>query len=181
MSGEPQVFEYAVLRVIPRVDRGETMNAGILLYCRPLRYLGARVHLDAGLLLTLEPEADVAGVGRALAAIAEVCDAKAGDAQARRAEIRGAGGLGAGGLGDEAEGDEAEGDEAEGAEAGGAEVRGSRSAGGAAGLQDIGRRFRWLTAPRSTVVQAGPVHTGLTRDPDAEIGRLLRTLVLRPR
>jgi hypothetical protein len=57
------------------------------------------------------------------------------------------------------------------------------SAGGAgpAAGQDIGRRFRWLTAPRSTVVQAGPVHTGLTRDPDAEIDALLRALVLRPR
>jgi hypothetical protein len=144
MTGEVQVFEYAVLRVIPRVDRGEAMNAGILLYCRPLRYLGARVHLDSALLLALEPEADVAGVGRALAAIAAVCDAAVGDAQARRAEIRG-------------------------------------TPGRSAETQDIGRRFRWLTAPRSTVVQAGPVHTGLTGDPDAEIGRLLRTLVLRPR
>ncbi|MGH3410459.1 MAG: DUF3037 domain-containing protein, partial [Streptosporangiaceae bacterium] len=52
---------------------------------------------------------------------------------------------------------------------------------GPAGQEDIGRRFRWLTAPRSTVVQAGPVHTGLTSDPEAEIERLLRELVLRPR
>src|SRR5262249_19439356 len=59
---EPQVFEYAVLRVIPRVDRGEAMNAGVLLYCRPLRYLGARIALDAELLLALDPAADVAGV-----------------------------------------------------------------------------------------------------------------------
>ena len=127
---EPQVFEYAVLRVIPRVDRGEAMNAGVLLYCRPLRYLGARIALDAELLLALDPAADVAGVERALAATAAVCGGEAG---------------------------------------------------GPAGAQDIGRRFRWLTAPRSTVVQAGPVHTGLTRDPEAEIARLLRELVLRPR
>ena len=52
---------------------------------------------------------------------------------------------------------------------------------GPATAQDIGRRFRWLTAPRSTVVQAGPVHTGLTCDPGAEIDSLLRALVLRPR
>lgn len=131
-------FEYAVLRVIPRVDRGEAMNAGILLYCRPLRYLGARVDLDVGLLLALEPAADVPGVQRALAAIAGVCaGADTGDPGAADP--------------------------------------------GPAGSEDIGRRFRWLTAPRSTVVQAGPVHTGLTRDPDAEIGRLLRALVLRPR
>ena len=132
-------FEYAVLRVIPRVDRGEAMNAGILLYCRPLRYLGARVDLDVGLLLALEPEADVPGVQRALAAIAGVCAGAAPDGPGAAADP------------------------------------------GPAGSEDIGRRFRWLTAPRSTVVQAGPVHTGLTRDPDAEIGRLLRALVLRPR
>jgi hypothetical protein len=125
-----EAFEYAVLRVIPRVDRGEAMNAGIVLYCRPRRYLGVRLALDEGVLLALDPEADVPGVQRALAAMEQVC--------------------GAGG------------------------------AGPAAG-QDIGRRFRWLTAPRSTVVQAGAVHTGLTRDPDAEIEALLRAQVLRPR
>jgi Protein of unknown function (DUF3037) len=142
MTGGAEVFEYAVLRVIPRVDRGEAMDAGILLYCRPLRYLGARVALDTDLLLALEPEADVAGVERALAAAAEVCRPGA--------DGTGPGGPGPGGP-------------------------------GPAGQQDIGRRFRWLTAPRSTVVQAGPVHTGLTRDPEAEIDRLLRALVLRPR
>jgi hypothetical protein len=125
-----EAFEYAVLRVIPRVDRGETMNAGIVLYCRPRRYLGVRLALDEGVLLALDPEADVAGVHRALAAVAQVC---------------------------------------------------GEPGAGPAGAQDIGRRFRWLTAPRSTVVQAGPVHTGLTRDPDAEIDGLLRALVLRSR
>ena len=144
MTGEPQAFEYAVLRVVPRVDRGEVMNAGILLYCRPLRYLGARVALDTALLLALDPEADVAGVSRALAAAAEVCGAGSGGPVAS--------GPGASGAGP-----------------------------GPAGRQDIGRRFGWLTAPRSTVVQAGPVHTGLTRDPDAEIERLLQALVMRPR
>ena len=49
---------------------------------------------------------------------------------------------------------------------------------GAAGREALGSRFRWLTAPRSTVVQPGPVHTGLTDDPDAEADRLLGLLVL---
>lgn len=44
--------------------------------------------------------------------------------------------------------------------------------------EEIGPRFRWLTAPRSTVVQPGPIHTGLTSDPDADADRLLRLLVL---
>lgn len=55
-------------------------------------------------------------------------------------------------------------------------------AGGDAAYQaagdDAGRRFRWLIAPRSTVVQPGPVHTGLTDDPEAEADRLLHQLVL---
>ena len=42
-----------------------------------------------------------------------------------------------------------------------------------------GERFRWLTAPRSTVLQPGPVHTGLTGDPEAEIDRLVARLVRR--
>ena len=40
---------------------------------------------------------------------------------------------------------------------------------GEAGLADAGRRFRWLTAPRSVVIQPGPVHTGVTEDPEAEL------------
>ena len=122
------VFEYALLRVVPRVDRGELMNAGVLLYCRPLDYLGARVHLDVDRLRALDPTADVVAVERALRAAADVC-AAAPDA-------------------------------------------------GPAAREDLGRRFRWLTAPRSTVVQPGPVHTGLTADPDADADRLLRLLVL---
>lgn len=50
-------------------------------------------------------------------------------------------------------------------------------AAGQAGGDDPGRRFRWLIAPRSTVVQPGPVHTGLTADPKAEADRLLDLLV----
>ena len=49
---------------------------------------------------------------------------------------------------------------------------------GPAGEEDRGRRFRWLTAPRSTVVQPGPVHTGLTEDPETDLERLLQVLVL---
>jgi hypothetical protein len=52
------------------------------------------------------------------------------------------------------------------------------SGAGPAGDEDPGRRFRWLTAPRSTVVQPGPVHTGLTADPDAEADRLMALLIL---
>ena len=49
---------------------------------------------------------------------------------------------------------------------------------GPSAQESLGQRFRWLTAPRSTVVQPGPVHTGLTNDPDAELDRLMQVLVL---
>lgn len=123
-----QPFEYAVLRVVPRVERGELINAGVLLYCRAFDYLAAETHLDAGRLRALDPGADLAAIGRALQSAADVC-------------------AGADGSGPVA-------------------------------AEDFGKRFRWLTAPRSTVVQPGPVHTGLTTDPAADLTRLMRTLVL---
>jgi hypothetical protein len=118
-------FEYAVLRVVPRVERGEAINAGVLVYSQAAEFLGARVQLDEGRLRAIDPHADVAAIEAALRAAAETCDGT---------------GTGAG--------------------------------------EDIGRRFRWLTAPRSTVVQPGPVHTGLTADVTAEPDRLLALLVL---
>lgn len=126
MTGR-QSFEYAILRVVPRVERGEAINGGVLLYCRAMDYLAAETHLDADRLRALDPRADVAGISRALASAADVC----------------AGGPSAGPV----------------------------------GAEDLGKRFRWLTAPRSTVVQPGPVHTGLTTDPAADMARLMRTLV----
>ncbi|MBD3009678.1 MULTISPECIES: DUF3037 domain-containing protein [unclassified Streptomyces] len=121
------VFEYAVLRVVPRVERGEQINAGVVVYCRATSFVAARVHLDEDRLRALDPEADVPAVRAALRAVECVCG-------------------------------------------------GGERAGQAAG-EDAGRRFRWLVAPRSTVVQPGPVHTGLTADAEAEVERLLDLLV----
>lgn len=121
------VFEYALLRVVPRVERGECFNAGVVVYCRARSFVAARTHLDTAKLTVLDPAADVAGVRAALRAVEGVC-------------------------------------------------LGGDDAGQAAG-DDAGRRFRWLIAPRSTVVQPGPVHTGLTLDPEAEVERLLDLLV----
>ena len=56
MSAHP--FQYAVVRVVPRVERGEFLNAGVILLCRPKRFLGARVELDRGRLAALAPEVD---------------------------------------------------------------------------------------------------------------------------
>jgi hypothetical protein len=126
-TDDREVFEYALLRVVPRVERGECINAGVLVYCRAKAYVGVRTHLDEARLRALDPDADVAGVRAALHAVEGVC----------------AGGEGA----------------------------------GQAARDDAGRRFRWLIAPRSTVVQPGPVHTGLTIAPAAEPERLLDLLV----
>jgi hypothetical protein len=121
------VFEYALVRVVPRIERGEMINAGVLVYCRAQGFVGARGHLDEARLRCLDAGVDVGAVRAALRGYQEVC-------------------------------------------AGGAEA-------GQAGGDDPGRRFRWLTAPRSTIVQPGPIHTGLTGDPGGEADRLLDLLV----
>ncbi|MGW0909050.1 DUF3037 domain-containing protein [Streptomyces sp. NPDC002853] len=121
------VFEYALVRVVPRMERGEQFNAGVVVYCRARSFVAARTHLDEGKLRALDPEADLGGIRAALGAVERIC-------------------------------------------------AGGEAAGQAAG-DDAGRRFRWLIAPRSTVVQPGPVHTGLTADPAAEVDRLLDLLV----
>ncbi|MFD3517961.1 DUF3037 domain-containing protein [Streptomyces sp. NPDC058657] len=126
-AAQRHVFEYALVRVVPRVERGEMFNAGVMVYCRAKSYAAALTHLDERKLLALDPQADVTGVRAALGAVEGVCG-------------------------------------------------GGDPAGQAAG-DDPGRRFRWLSAPRSAVVQPGPVHTGLTADPAAELERLFEVLV----
>lgn len=71
---ERDVFEYALLRVVPRVERGECFNAGVLVYCRAKSFVAARTHLDENKLKTLDPHADVVGVRAALRAVEGVCD-----------------------------------------------------------------------------------------------------------
>jgi hypothetical protein len=65
-------FQYAVVRVVPRVERGESLNAGVILLCRPKRFLAARVGLDAGRLRALAPDVDPAAIETHLAAIERV-------------------------------------------------------------------------------------------------------------
>ncbi|MER6984227.1 DUF3037 domain-containing protein, partial [Streptomyces carpinensis] len=71
-GGDRDVFEYALLRVVPRVERGECINAGVIVYCRARSYVGARTHLDEARLLALDAVADVAGVRAALRAVESV-------------------------------------------------------------------------------------------------------------
>ncbi|MEV1329287.1 DUF3037 domain-containing protein [Micromonospora costi] len=117
-------FEYAVIRLVPRVERGEQINVGVILYCQALGFLGARTHLDADRVRAFAPDVDLAAVGGALDSWDRTC-----------------------------------------------------SGSGPARQMTPGERFRWLVAPRSTMLQAGPVHMGLTADPAAELDRLLDILV----
>jgi hypothetical protein len=65
-------FEYAIVQVVPRVERGEAFNAGIVLMCRPRRFLGARTELDEALLVAMRPDCDPEIVRAHLAAIEAV-------------------------------------------------------------------------------------------------------------
>jgi Protein of unknown function (DUF3037) len=118
-----EVFEHALVRVVPRVERGEAINVGVIVYSHRYRYLAVQIELDVARLLAIDPAADVDAVRSALSAFERACT--------------------------------------EGPLAG----------------RPLGERFRWLTAPRSTIVQPGPVHSGLTSDPAAELTHLLDTLV----
>ena len=123
-------FEYVLLRVVPRVERGEFINAGVVLYCQEARFLDARIYLSPERLRNLDPRLNPETVRAHLEAARRVC-------------------------------------------AGGPEA-------GAVGLLPPVQRFGWLAAPRSTVVQPGPVHTGLAEDPREALERLLETMVRPP-
>ena len=118
-----EIFEYALIRVVPRIDRGEAINVGVIVYSKSFRYLKTRIDVNESRLRALDPGADIDAVRGALSAFTRACT--------------------------------------EGPLAG----------------QALGERFRWLTAPRSAIVQPGPVHAGITDDPGADLDRLFATLV----
>lgn len=124
-----QPYEWAAVRVVPRVERGEYVNAGVVVYCQQLDYLAVALGWDPDRARALDPALDVDAVRRHLAAIEDLC------------------------AGDPTAGPNAD--------------------------RPPGDRFRWLAAPRSTVVQLSPVHTGLTPDPAADLARL-HTVMVRP-
>jgi hypothetical protein len=65
-------FQYAIVRVVPRVDRGESFNGGVVLLCRERRFVGARTRLDPGRLAALAPDLDPALVVAHLEAIERI-------------------------------------------------------------------------------------------------------------
>jgi hypothetical protein len=121
-------FSYAVYRVVPRVERGERINVGVIVFSRPLGYLAARTAVDEQRLGALWPELDPETINPHLTAIENVA---AGDPGA-----------------------------------------------GPIAQLDVTERFHWLVAPSSTIIQPSEVHAGLCDDPDEQLDRLFRELVL---
>ena len=124
-----RTYDYAIVRVVPRVERGEFVNAGIILSCDIERILQARIELDETALLTLDPDVDLDLVRSTLAAIPAVC-------------------------------------------AGGSEA-------GPIGRLSTRERFHWLVAPKSTIVQTSPVHTGQCSDVEAALEHLMERMIRR--
>ena len=120
-------YDYAIVRVVPRVEREEFINAGVILSCPAQDFLGARIELDERRLLALDANVDLETVRANLASIPVVC----------------AGGAAAGPI----------------------------------GKLSPRERFHWLVAPRSTMIQVSPVHSGLCQNPEDAIDRLVRELL----
>jgi DUF3037 family protein len=120
-------YDYAIIRVVPKVEREEFVNVGVIVSCPARVFLEARIELDEQRLLALDTTLDVESIRTHLAAIPTIC----------------AGGEQAGPIGQLAQRE----------------------------------RFHWLIAPRSTVIQTSPVHTGSCTDPEAVLEHLLDTMV----
>lgn len=125
----PCSYSYAIVRIVPHVEREEFVNAGVIVFSDARDYLSARVELAEGRLLALTPDVDLAVVRRHLEAIPRIC-------------------------------------------AGGIE-------GGSIGALPLRERWHWLVAPRSTILQTSPAHTGLSEDPEGELARLFERVVRR--
>jgi len=121
------LYDYAVIRVVPKVERGEFVNAGVILSCPSNGFLEARIELDEPRLLALDPTADLETIRTHLAVFPMIC----------------AGGPNAGPI----------------------------------GQLSKRERFHWLVAPRSTIIQPSPSHTGMCDDPEAALERLMAMMV----
>ena len=124
---EKHLYDYAVIRVLPRVDREEFMNVGVILYCAPKNFLRAECDINDERLRAFAGDADLSELNEHLESLCRIC-------------------------------------------------KGGEDA-GPIGKLSIGERFRWLTAPRSTIVQTSPVHTGFTEDPENTLKALIAKLV----
>jgi len=124
---EKHLFEYAIVRLVPCVEREEFVNVGVVVYCREKGYLRSAFELNEARVRAICSDVDIDEVREHLRSFEQICT----------------GGEPAGPI----------------------------------GKLPAGERFRWLTAPRSTIVQTSPVHTGLSRDVDETLEALLVKMV----
>jgi Protein of unknown function (DUF3037) len=75
----PSPFQYAIVRVVPHVERGECVNAGVVLFCRPRRFLSARIELDTERVTAIAADADVNAIRGHLDALVRIA---AGESEA---------------------------------------------------------------------------------------------------
>ena len=126
-AGKLVTYDYAVIRVVPRVERAEFLNVGVIVSCPEHALLAACIEIDPLRLEALCPGVDLDAIERHLDTIPLIC----------------AGGAAAGPIGRFAPRE----------------------------------RFHWLTAPRSTIIQTSPVHTGRSRTPDTLVESLMAAMV----
>ncbi len=129
MPASPDPFSYAIVRVVPDVERGESLNAGVILHSPARRFLAAKVDLDEPRLAAIAPTASPSQIRSWLDALVVTAE-------------------------------------------------GRNLTGPLANLSQS-ERFGLLTAPSSTVIQASPVHTGITDSPEQELQHLFERLVTR--
>lgn len=129
-SAESHSFDYAVVRVVPRVEREEFLNVGVVLYSSMQAFLGARIEVDEARLRAFAPHLDLEIVQGYLQTIPRLCE----------------GGPNAGPIGELPQ----------------------------------RARFHWLVAPRSTVIQLSPVHSGLCANAEKALEDLMNRLVRLP-
>ena len=75
---EMMLYEYAVIRVVPRVERGEYINAGVMLFCRDAKYLEMRFEINDQKILCLHPHANLEKINRLMHAFEKVCNGDRG-------------------------------------------------------------------------------------------------------
>jgi hypothetical protein len=121
-------YDYAIFRIVPRAEREEFANAGVVLHCLECGFLETRVHIDERRLLALWPKLDLDLIRQHLEAFPKIC---AGDPDA-----------------------------------------------GPIARLSARQRFQWLVAPRSTIIQVSPVHSGVCDSPAVTLDELFRRLVL---
>ncbi len=73
LQPEPHTYDYAVVRVVPRVERGEFVNVGVIVCCASKGFLEARIEIDETRLLAIDPTADLAAIEANLATIPRIC------------------------------------------------------------------------------------------------------------